>query len=387
MCKIYYFVWHMSYTASISILTVIAMERYVAIIHPLKARTLITPMKLKIAQAVIWLIAAGYNIPYLIIFDTVYIGEFVYCFPKLNTLDMKAMSAAELVVWYTVPLSLMIFMYTRISVTLWRTTKNETFRMKKVSGSSKQRLLVTSASSHSSNGGKKKGYISNDLQNGRIVKPNDSMLVKSPLNMEPSMSNDKGCNDKHNSCDDVSKSSGSDILNQTEIEDVSTKCRNSDDSRCRVAFNYHATSSHPHRMYRSEEPKINKKRVRSNHKNNNHSNTKTTVLGRKKVIRLLLAIVISFAICVLPHHIRLFIHYWDFWESPLGTELVSPISFVILYLNSALNPILYALFSEHFRKSFKESLDCRTSTTKKKRTISFSQDSGSKYGNTIITHT
>ncbi|KAL5017297.1 hypothetical protein ScPMuIL_006886 [Solemya velum] len=253
MCKIYYFVWHMSYTASISILTVIAMERYVAIIHPLKARTLITPLKLKIAQAIIWLIAAGYNVPYLIIFDTVYIGDFVYCFPKLHTLDMKAMSAAELVVWYTVPLSLMIFMYTRISVTLWRTTKNETFRMKKMTGNTKQRQSIGSSEKQCFNGEKKNRYKSKEKQN-RGIKPNNEILVEIPLTLE----SDKGSDDKQYSCDDVSKSSGSDNLNQTDIEEVPIKCKNSDDSRCRVSFNYHATSNNSKRTYGSEKPTIHK---------------------------------------------------------------------------------------------------------------------------------
>lgn len=41
MCKIYYSVQAMSYTASITILTAISVERYFAIIHPM--RRYVTP--------------------------------------------------------------------------------------------------------------------------------------------------------------------------------------------------------------------------------------------------------------------------------------------------------------------------------------------------------
>jgi hypothetical protein len=74
--------------------------------------------------------------------------------------------------------------------------------------------------------------------------------------------------------------------------------------------------------------------------------------SRRRVIRLLVAVVGSFAICVLPYHIRvvwqtaskdLHIGYWQ--------QIMVPSTFLVYYLNSALNPVLYAFLSDKFRNS------------------------------------
>ena len=79
---------------------------------------------------------------------------------------------------------------------------------------------------------------------------------------------------------------------------------------------------------------------------------------RRKVIRLLICIIVSFAVLVMPHHIRLL---WQFWfASSMSFSfqhmLVPPITFLFFYANSALNPFLYALLSDHFRQAFRELL-------------------------------
>ena len=80
-----------------------------------------------------------------------------------------------------------------------------------------------------------------------------------------------------------------------------------------------------------------------------------TYAQRRKVIRLLIAIVISFALSVLPLHISLL---WQTFSKDPGilshALILGPISYLIFYSNSALNPILYAFLSENFRKSMYE---------------------------------
>ena len=71
MCKAYYFVQAMSYTASISILTVISIERYVAIIYPMHSRRLQTMFLLRATVVGVWTVAAASGIPYLLIYDQV----------------------------------------------------------------------------------------------------------------------------------------------------------------------------------------------------------------------------------------------------------------------------------------------------------------------------
>ena len=87
--------------------------------------------------------------------------------------------------------------------------------------------------------------------------------------------------------------------------------------------------------------------------------TKNALAGRRKVIRLLIAIVTSFAVCMLPHHVRLLYEMWTPASHPtFAHHLVPPFTFLFFYLNSALNPILYAFLSDNFRKRLKEVFGC-----------------------------
>ncbi|KAL4236253.1 7 transmembrane receptor (rhodopsin) [Mactra antiquata] len=89
------------------------------------------------------------------------------------------------------------------------------------------------------------------------------------------------------------------------------------------------------------------------------SNTKRVAQARKKVVRLLISVVVTFGVCVLPHMMRVVNHYWSLFYLPHSYDtILSPISFIVLYLNSVLNPFLYAMFSTNFRRSFKEALPC-----------------------------
>lgn len=77
------------------------------------------------------------------------------------------------------------------------------------------------------------------------------------------------------------------------------------------------------------------------------------------VIKMLVSVVVSFFICWLPFHIQrllsLFITYHDGNVSPAVETLFSLVYYIsgcCYYSNSAINPILYNLFSEKYRKAF-----------------------------------
>lgn len=74
--------------------------------------------------------------------------------------------------------------------------------------------------------------------------------------------------------------------------------------------------------------------------------------ARRKVIKLLLVVVLSFALCALPYHARKLWTHWSPIANPSSDieSLLTPITFIILYLSSGINPILYAFLSENFRK-------------------------------------
>ena len=100
--------------------------------------------------------------------------------------------------------------------------------------------------------------------------------------------------------------------------------------------------------------------------------TDNALMARRRVIRLLMTVVVSFAVCVAPYHIRML---WQTWSHPnmtFGTLLVPPITFVLYYLNSAVNPMLYALLSVNFRKSLVEVVTCANQNRTRSRNGPFS---------------
>ena len=65
------------------------------------------------------------------------------------------------------------------------------------------------------------------------------------------------------------------------------------------------------------------------------------LLARRRVIRLLVAIIVAFALCVLPNHIRMLWEQFSMHQrTSRWTYLIPPILHLIVYSNSALNPVL-----------------------------------------------
>ncbi|XP_033739143.1 trissin receptor-like [Pecten maximus] len=371
MCKLYYFVWNMCYTASIIILTAIAAERYIAIRYPLRARRFFTLRRLIIAQTLIWTIAGLYNVPYLFVFDIVG-GS--YCFYDYTIIDMKALTTVNFIVWYAAPLIAMTYIYSKIGTVLWV-----------VGSSNKAPVLDRRAADPQENS--QSHYTSSSSGSDGIVQrftfklhhytPKNRMLVhcdcarlshescrscldtenvdgksfscRRKENSETCFCIDRHCRNENSSCSeklegngDCSSSASHQYLDiELEYNACGSKfkgfsVRNKQNSRESLSFRSRShVLSTPTRM-----------------------NSTRALKNRRKVIRLLVTIVISFAVCVLPHHVRLLLKYWQI-RIPGNGSILSLVSFLILYLNSALNPILYALFSRNFRKSFKEIVPCK----------------------------
>jgi len=85
------------------------------------------------------------------------------------------------------------------------------------------------------------------------------------------------------------------------------------------------------------------------------TSSQSPLIARRKVVRLLVAIVSSFAVCMLPHHVRLQWQEWKAGDSYSVEDMyVPPVTSLVFYVNSFLNPLLYALISDRFRKAFTE---------------------------------
>ncbi|CAH2066726.1 unnamed protein product, partial [Iphiclides podalirius] len=89
--------------------------------------------------------------------------------------------------------------------------------------------------------------------------------------------------------------------------------------------------------------------------------SRNVLRARRGVVRMLIVVVLTFAVCNLPFHAR---KMWQYWSSGYqGTSdfsaLLTPLTFLITYFNSGVNPLLYAFLSKNFRKGMRELLFCK----------------------------
>ncbi|GLV45755.1 Trissin receptor [Carabus blaptoides fortunei] len=92
-----------------------------------------------------------------------------------------------------------------------------------------------------------------------------------------------------------------------------------------------------------------------------HPNSSQNVLrARRGVIRMLIVVVLTFALCNLPFHARKMWQYWStgYRGSSDFSTLFTPLTFLITYFNSGVNPLLYAFLSRNFRRGMREILLC-----------------------------
>ncbi|CAG7725030.1 unnamed protein product [Allacma fusca] len=81
--------------------------------------------------------------------------------------------------------------------------------------------------------------------------------------------------------------------------------------------------------------------------------------GKKRVTRMIVVVVGVFAICWLPIQVVLLlksIHMYDINDVTVAIQITSH---VLGYMNSCVNPILYAFLSENFRKAFRKVIQCK----------------------------
>ena len=82
--------------------------------------------------------------------------------------------------------------------------------------------------------------------------------------------------------------------------------------------------------------------------------------SKKKVLKMLLAVVVIFALCWFPVYIKQFIVFFGQERFPCGAPVT--LTFVSNFLghaNSAINPAMCTIFNSNFRKGFRDALLCR----------------------------
>ncbi|XP_054730224.1 allatostatin-A receptor-like [Anastrepha obliqua] len=80
--------------------------------------------------------------------------------------------------------------------------------------------------------------------------------------------------------------------------------------------------------------------------------------GKRRVTRMVVIVVLAFAICWLPIHVILVLKALDRYPGTPLSVMVQIVSHVLAYTSSCVNPILYAFLSDNFRKAFRKIVVC-----------------------------
>ncbi|CAL1530466.1 unnamed protein product [Lymnaea stagnalis] len=420
ICKMNKFVESVNVTASMLLLEVIAVERYIVIKHPLKARSLFTLYRMYFAQFFVWLVSCAYNAPYLLMWDTIHtvelhgnqlVSETNCLFQNEYRESVKIYYICSFVVWYALPLLVMSLLYGKIARTLWKTSaQNDMLALRK---------RISSAASEE--GGETTGSTLASSQ------------TSDPTAQSPPPVNSACCNGKGEGGDDCPKGGG-DVAGtrNTSAQAAAThsgrqaytwtgggthakngfvkangsSCGSGNGKAAFLKDRHHITrstsdsdsddnsSDNPVFDSRRDDGASHRSVVRKFTRQNgrstvsvpassrgpedreaqtsgaNHCRYRVTsqrATSRRRVIRLLLAVLITFALLVLPNHLRLIIMSMTSLPGYFaGQAFIAPICQTLLYLNSAMNPILYCLLSQSFRQSIREAVSCCFSWRRKR---------------------
>ncbi|XP_072050149.1 substance-K receptor-like [Amphiura filiformis] len=79
--------------------------------------------------------------------------------------------------------------------------------------------------------------------------------------------------------------------------------------------------------------------------------------ARRKVIKMLIVVVSTFALCWLPYHMMIL--YRDWIPHAVESESAFFVCLWLGYANSAMNPFIYCGFNENFRRGFRDAFTCQ----------------------------
>ena len=328
---------------------------------------------------VVWLVAGAYGIPNLIAYNTTQVmddssgnGEHLveFCMNAAN-INLHIIVLINFLLLYCGPLLLITVMYTRVSVALWKSscsleTKDEPDNKKGLSQKSRQQSMNASLTNETEAPAatvKQTYATTRRMTSGqsRISKGSGKELANTP-NAYGFVENGRDKSQQNNTSN--SKHAESTILNGKDTNKaVFTTALSVDITPNRSTINNENDTLQNQKSF------INKRVTNRIF----HPASRNALRARRKVILLLIAIVLSFAACMLPHHVRLLYEMWAplNYHPSFAQLLLPPISFLLFYLNSALNPILYAFLSDNFRNSLKDLLGCgRRKGAWNRRTIS-----------------
>ena len=123
MCQVFHYMQTFTAICSVINLTMMSLERYLAILHPLRAKYTCTRRRAKIIILLIWLLSTIAALPVIMGKKAIKTGienQVYICIRVWSPLNWKLFEIYRSTIILILPFSIMLFTYTKICIKLWK---------------------------------------------------------------------------------------------------------------------------------------------------------------------------------------------------------------------------------------------------------------------------
>lgn len=187
LCKLVYYTQNFSMICSVLTLTVISLERLVAVVFPLQAKYLCTMRHAQIVVVSVWVLSALLALPIVIVINHKEVGEkhkAYWCIKDpSDTQKILGYEMYMLTLLFLLPLLIMIVAYTVIAVTVWHVSDMRAAggrQMSSTPSDARQRVVPKSDSGERvllGNGTRSKGSRGNKRQVGEEMETRKQVVA------------------------------------------------------------------------------------------------------------------------------------------------------------------------------------------------------------------
>ncbi|XP_017115213.1 trissin receptor isoform X3 [Drosophila elegans] len=362
LCRMYQFVHSLSYTASIFILVVICMERYFAIVHPITCKQILTAARLRMVIVTVWITSAVYSTPKFVFSKTIKNihtqdgQEEEICVLDREMFNSKLLDMINFVLLYVMPLLVMTVLYSKIAIALWRSSRGLAPHVVQHQQPQQASCQDSGMGMHNSMYHHQHHHHHQHHQLPTAASAGSGPLAGVGMGGAGSSLASGGSSTTSLSRKQSSKYEKRGV-SITESQ-VSLEADRPIVSACRKTSFYHHSHAHHQRSGTAAGGGgVGGGGAGATHMSHSSSNV---LRARRGVVRMLIIFVLTFALCNLPYHAR---KMWQYWSRSYRGDsnfnaLLTPLTFLVTYFNSGVNPLLYAFLSRNFRKGMKELLLC-----------------------------